>query len=223
MMQALENELRRAGIERQVACMLTQVEVDPADPAFAAPSKPVGPFFGEAEARELEAKGWTMMQDAGRGWRHAVPSPEPRAIVNLGMIEAMLATGAVVIAGGGGGIPVVRDARGDWQGRQAVIDKDLASALLARALGIPQLLMLTAVDKVAIHFGQPGERFLDRVPLSELKRYQREGHFAKGSMGPKVQAAIRHIEAGGSRAIIGHLQRAAPALAGEAGTHVVPD
>jgi carbamate kinase len=222
LMQALENALRRVGNERQVACLLTQVEVDAADPAFAAPSKPIGPFFGEAEARAMQAKGWAMMEDAGRGWRHCVPSPQPRAIVNLAMIEAMLATGAVVVAGGGGGIPVVRDARGDWQGRQAVIDKDLASALLARSLGIPELLLLTAVDRVAIHFGTPQQRFLDRVSLTELKRYQQEGHFARGSMGPKVEAAIRHLESGGSRAIIAHLERALPALAGESGTHVVP-
>ena len=223
LMQALENELRRAGVARQVACMLTQVEVDPADPAFASPSKPIGPFFAEAQARELEAKGWAMMEDAGRGWRHAVPSPAPQAIVNLAMIEAMLATGAVVIAAGGGGIPVVRDARGDWQGRQGVIDKDLASALLARALGIPQLLVLTSVEKVALDFGKPAERLLDRVTVSELRRYQSEGHFARGSMGPKVEAAIRHLEAGGSRAIIAHLQRGVAALGGETGTHVVPD
>jgi carbamate kinase len=222
LMQALENELRHAGIERQVACLLTQVEVDPADPAFGAPSKPVGPFFQQSEARELEAKGWTMMEDAGRGWRHCVPSPEPRAVVHLDTIEALLGSGAVVIAGGGGGIPVLRDANGDWQGVPAVIDKDLASALLARSLGIGTLLILTAVDQVAIDFDKPSQRFLDRVTVSQLKAFQRAGHFAKGSMAPKVEAAIRHIGGGGRRAIIAHLDRALAALEGKTGTHVVP-
>jgi carbamate kinase len=221
LVQALENSMRRASIERQAACVLTRVEVDPRDAAFASPSKPIGPFFSAAEAREFEAKGWRMMEDAGRGWRHCVPSPQPRAVINLPIIEALLGSGAVVIAGGGGGIPVVRDAQGDWQGVQAVVDKDLTSALLARSLGIPDLLILTAVDRVALDFGQPRQRFLERVTLAELKSYRREGQFAKGSMAPKVEAAIRHLEAGGRRAIIGHLKRAASALAGETGTHVV--
>ena len=223
LMQALENAMRRAGIARQAACMLTQVEVDANDAAFASPSKPVGPFFSEQEAQALRAKGWSMMADAGRGWRHSVPSPEPRSVVNLDLIEAMLATGAVVIAGGGGGIPVVRDAEGDWQGVQAVVDKDLTSALLARALAIPDLLILTAVEKVALDFGTPSQRMLDRVTLSALKAWQRAGQFARGSMAPKVEAAIRHIEAGGERAIISHLDCALSALAGQTGTHVLRD
>jgi carbamate kinase len=222
LIQALENAMRRARVERQAACVVTQVEVDRNDPAFSAPSKPIGPFFSPEEAGELESKGWRMMEDAGRGWRHCVPSPQPREIINLHMIETLLGTGAVVIAGGGGGIPVVRDEHGDWQGVEAVIDKDLTSVVLAKALSIPTLLILTAVDRVAVDFGKPQQRFLDKVPVSQLKAYQRAGHFAQGSMGPKVEAAIRHIEAGGERAIIGHLERALPALAGESGTHVVP-
>ena len=221
LIQALENEMRRAGIERPAACVVTQVEVDPRDPAFDAPSKPIGPFFSEPEARELEAKGWRMMEDAGRGWRHCVASPEPRAIINLHVIRALLDSGTVLIAGGGGGIPVVRDASGDWQGVQAVVDKDLTSALLARSLGVPDLLILTAVDRVAIDFNTPRQRHLDKVTLAELKRYQQAGQFAKGSMEPKVEAAIRHLEGGGRRAIIGHLERALPALRGESGTHVI--
>lgn len=222
LIQSLENAMRRAGIRRQAACVLTQVEVDAQDPAFDTPSKPIGSFFSESEAKEYAAKGWRMMEDAGRGWRHCVPSPEPRAVINLPVIQALLDTGAVVIAGGGGGVPVVRDAEGDWQGVQAVVDKDLTSALLARSLGIPDLLILTAVNRVAVDFGKPQQRALDKVTLSELKDLQRAGHFARGSMGPKVDAAIRHIEAGGRRAIIGHLEHAAAALAGESGTHVVP-
>ena len=222
LMQGLENELRRAGIDRQVACLLTQVEVDADDPAFRHPSKPIGAFFTEAQAQAFQAKGWDMMEDAGRGWRHCVPSPEPRSVVHVGMIEAMLATGAVVIVGGGGGIPVVRNAAGDWQGVQAVIDKDLASALLTRTLRIPTLLILSAVDKVALNFGKPSQRWLDTVTVSELRSLQAEGHFAKGSMGPKVEAALRHVEGGGTRAIIAHLDRALPAVEGHTGTHVVP-
>ena len=222
LMQGLENELRRAGIDRQVACLLTQVEVDADDPAFRHPSKPIGAFFTEAQAQAFQAKGWDMMEDAGRGWRHCVPSPEPRSVVHVGMIEAMLATGAVVIVGGGGGIPVVRNAAGDWQGVQAVIDKDLASALLTRTLRIPTLLILSAVDKVALNFDKPHQRWLDTVTVSELRSLQADGHFAKGSMGPKVEAALRHVEGGGTRAIIAHLDRALPALEGHTGTHVVP-
>jgi carbamate kinase len=221
LIQALENAMRGAGIERQSACVVTQVEVSPDDPAFNAPSKPIGPFFSEQDAARFEREGWRMAEDAGRGWRHCVPSPEPRAVINLKVIEALLAAGVVVIAGGGGGVPVVRDAHGDWQGVQAVVDKDLTSALLARSLGIDDLLILTAVERVAVDFGKPQQRYLEKVTLAELKAYQRAGHFGRGSMGPKVNAAIRHLESGGRRAIIAHLERALPALAGETGTHVV--
>jgi carbamate kinase len=223
LIQAMENALARAGRTRQVACVLTEVEVDRADPAFAAPSKPVGPFFTEEEARELIATGWNMMEDAGRGWRLAVPSPEPREIVNLGMIDGLSRMGTVVVAAGGGGIPVVREPNGSRFGIQAVVDKDLSSAMLARALGMDHLLILTAVSRVAIRFRQPAERWLDTVTLSEMRRFQAEGHFAKGSMGPKVEAAVRFLAAGGTRAIIAHLNEAVPALRGETGTHVVPD
>jgi carbamate kinase len=221
LIQSLENAMRRAGLTRQAACVLTQVEVDRADPALQNPTKPIGPFFSADEARGFEAKGWRMMEDSGRGWRHCVASPEPRAVINLHVIEALLEAGTVVIAGGGGGIPVVRGESGDWQGVQAVVDKDLTSALLARALGIPDLLILTAVDRVAIDFNTPRERRLDKVTLAELKAYQSAGHFGRGSMGPKIEAAIRHVEGGGRRAVIGHLERAVAALKGESGTHVV--
>ncbi len=221
LIQSLENAMRRAGLERQAACVLTQVEVGADDPAFASPSKPIGPFFSADEAKRFEAKGWRMMEDAGRGWRHCVASPEPRAIINLPVIQALLEAGTVLIAGGGGGIPVVRGSEGDWHGVQAVVDKDLTSALLARSVGIPDLLILTAVERVAIDFNTPRQRYLESVTLSQLKGYQAAGHFARGSMGPKIEAAIRHLESGGRRAIIGHLERALPALKGESGTHVV--
>ena len=164
-----------------------------------------------------------MMEDAGRGWRHCVPSPVPQKIVNLGVIETLLQAGTLVIAGGGGGVPVVRGKDGSYTGIEAVVDKDLTSTLLARSLGIADLLILTAVERASIHYGTPRQRPLERVTLSQMKRYQAEGHFAKGSMGPKVEAAIRHVEAGGRRAIIGHLEHAGAALEGRSGTHVVPD
>jgi carbamate kinase len=221
LVQALENAMRRAGIAREAACVMTEVEVDADDPAFASPSKPVGPWFSKEEALRFERQGWRMMEDAGRGWRHCVPSPEPRALANIAVIRTLLDTGAVVIAGGGGGVPVVRSAEGDRRGIEAVVDKDLTSALLARSLGIPDLLILTAVERVAVDFGKPQQRSLSDVTLPELKALQRAGHFAKGSMGPKVEAAIRHLEGGGRRAIIGHLEQASAALAGKSGTHVV--
>jgi carbamate kinase len=223
LIQALENEMRRSGAHRDVACVVTQVEVHPDDPAFADPSKPIGPFFSAAEAREFEKKGWRMMEDAGRGWRHCVASPEPRSVLNTDVIRCLLDAGMLVIAGGGGGVPVTRDGRGEWTGVQAVIDKDLTSVVLARALGIEDLLLLTAVERIAIDFNTPRQRNLDRVTLSELRAHQRAGHFARGSMGPKVEAAIRHVAAGGRRAIIGHLEHAEAALDGRSGTHVVAD
>jgi carbamate kinase len=221
LMQALENALARAGNPRQSSCVVTQVEVDANDPAFAAPTKPIGPFFSEAEAREFERKGWRMMEDAGRGWRHCVPSPEPRTVINLAPIRALLDAGILVIAGGGGGIAITRNKRGEWQGVEAVVDKDLTSALLTRSLGIEDLLILTVVERVAIDYGTPRQRYLDKVSATDLREYQRAGHFATGSMGPKVEAALRHVAGGGRRAIIGHLEQAAAALAGKSGTHVI--
>lgn len=221
LVRSLENALRRAGVARPAACVITEVEVEAGDPAFAAPSKPVGPFFSKEEAAKLDAQGWRMMEDAGRGWRHCVPSPEPRAVLNVPVLRTLLDAGTVVIAAGGGGVPVVRTPDGDYKGIEAVVDKDLTSALLARELGIPDLLILTAVERVALDFGKPAQRFLDRVTVTEMKKWQRDGQFARGSMGPKVDAAIRHVEAGGKRAIIAHLERAADAVAGRTGTHVV--
>jgi carbamate kinase len=223
LMQALENAMTRAGSPRQASCVVTQVEVDAHDPAFKSPSKPIGPFFSQAEAQAYEGKGWRMMEDAGRGWRHCVPSPDPRKVINLDVIQALLDRGMLVIAGGGGGIPVTRNERGEWEGVEAVIDKDLTSALLARQLGIDNLLILTAVERIAVDFGTPRQRDLATVKLSELRRLQKEGHFAKGSMAPKVEAAIRHVAGGGRRAIIGHLEHARAALDGTSGTHVVAD
>jgi carbamate kinase len=224
LMQAMENALREADNARHVACLLTQVEVDPEDPAFANPTKPIGPFLsqGEAEAigREL---GWLMKEDAGRGWRHIVPSPMPKHIVDISLVQVLARRGTVVIAGGGGGIPVVRGPKGVRQGVAAVIDKDLTSAHMANVLGMDTMMILTAVSKVAINFGKPNQMPLDRIGLRELKALHAEGHFLAGSMGPKIEAAIRFLEGGGDRVVIGHIEEAMPALRGEAGTQIVPD
>ena len=222
--QAFENALRAVGVPRHVVGLVTQVEVDPRDPAFATPDKPVGPYFSEAEARALaDEYGVTVRQDNGRGWRYVVPSPRPRHICDISLVEAVMCTGTVVVAGGGGGIPVVRDAIGCRRGVEAVIDKDLTTAAMANVLGIRDMMILTGVAHVAMDFGGPGQRDLTQVTLSEMRRYQAAGHFAPGSMGPKVEAALRFIEGGGRRAIITRLELAAPALRGETGTHIVPD
>jgi carbamate kinase len=222
LMQALENALRKADSERHVACLLTQVEVDKDDPAFANPTKPIGPFFTEEEAMRLaDELGWLMREDSGRGWRHVVPSPRPRHIVDISLVRVLARRGTIVIAGGGGGIPVVRGQKGERQGVAAVIDKDMTSALMANVLGIDTLMILTAVEQVAINFGTSRQRALDRVDLAALKAYRREGHFAAGSMGPKIDAAIRFLEDGGERVIIAHIDQAMAALEGRAGTIAV--
>ena len=222
--QAFENTLRECGRPRHVVGLVTQVEVDADDPGFKNPTKPVGPFFSEIEAKALaEEFGVKVKEDAGRGWRYVVASPEPRHICDISLIQAIMCTGTVVIAGGGGGIPVVRDERGCRQGVEAVIDKDLTTALMASVLGIRDMMILTAVPRVAINFGKPDQRELDRVPASVMRQYMEEGHFPAGSMGPKIAAALLFLELGGKRAIIASLNSAVPALRGETGTHIVSD
>jgi carbamate kinase len=223
LMQAIENVLRAHGNGRHVASLRTQVEVDANDPAFANPTKFVGPFFTEQEAQRISAElNWKMREDSGRGWRHVVPSPKPKHVCDISLVDALVKRGTIVIAGGGGGMPVIRDERGVRTGVPAVIDKDLTSAHIANVLGIEELLILTAVPRVAINFGKPDKRELDQVSLAQIKAYHREGHFPPGSMGPKVDAAIRFLEGGGKRAIISHLNCAMAALTGETGTHIVP-
>jgi carbamate kinase len=222
--QAFENALREAGNPRHVVGLVTQVEVDADDPGFRDPTKPVGPFFSQTESQALMNEfGVTMKEDAGRGWRYVVPSPIPRHVCDISLVEALMCTRTVVIAGGGGGIPVVRDSAGCRHGVEAVIDKDLTTGLMANVLGIYDMMILTAVPRVAIHFGKPEQRELERVGLSEMRRYQAEGHFPEGSMGPKVEAALRFLEAGGRRVVITSLDRAVPALRGETGTHIIHD
>ena len=222
--QAFENALREVGNPRHVVGLVTQVQVDAGDPAFANPTKPVGPFYGEAEAKALAREfGVTVGEDPGRGWRHVVPSPLPEHVCDISLVEALMCVRTVVIAGGGGGIPVVRDEHGRRCGVEAVIDKDLTTAAMGNALGIRDMMILTGVPRVSLDFGKPGQRELSRVPLSAIRRHLAEGHFPKANMGPKIEAAIRFLEGGGRRAIITSLELAVPALRGETGTHIVHD
>lgn len=224
LVQAFENALREVGNQRHVVGLVTQVEVNPDDPGFANPTKPVGYFYTEEDAKKLSDQlGWTMREDAGRGWRMVVASPAPQHICDISLVETLASRGTVVIAGGGGGVPVFRDSRGVRKGVEAVIDKDLTTAHMANVLGVEEIMILTAVSRVAINFGKPDQRELEVVSLSEARKYMDAGHFPEGSMGPKIEAAIRFIEGGGKRVIIGHLNEALPALHGETGTHIIPD
>jgi carbamate kinase len=223
--QNLENDFRRLGIDRHAVTVITQVEVDRDDPAFASPSKPIGSFMDEETAlRRRDDDGWAVREDAGRGWRRVVASPEPMRIVEEDSIKALLEQGFVVVSVGGGGIPVVADENGDLSGIAAVIDKDLACSLLATRIGAHLLLITTAVEHVSLDFGTPDERRIDRMTLSQAREYLAEGvHFAEGSMAPKIRAVIGFLERGGEEAIITDPENVERALAGEAGTHVVPD
>jgi carbamate kinase len=220
--QNLQNRLRRDGVDRSVVAVVTQVEVAADDPAFRRPSKPVGSFMEEAEARRhREEDGWDVAEDADRGWRRVVASPEPCRIVELPAVRTLLDSGAVVVAVGGGGIPVVADAEGDLQGVEAVIDKDLACSLLARELHAELFLITTAVDRVALDYGTPRQRWVDHLTLDEARAHLAEGtHFAPGSMAPKIRAVIDFLEAGGSRAVITDPPNVERALRGEAGTTI---
>ena len=216
---ALGNELAARGIQKNVATVVTQVLVDEKDPAFSKPTKPVGAFYDAATAERLRAeKGFTMVEDAGRGYRRVVPSPKPVDVIEKDVVRAMLAQDAVVITVGGGGIPVIRR-DGRLVGTSAVIDKDFASAKLAELINADVLVILTAVEQVAIHWGKPEQTFLSEMTVAQAEQYCAEGQFAPGSMLPKVQAAISFARAGG-RAIIASLQQAGEALLGQAGTVV---
>jgi carbamate kinase len=221
--QNLYNHFRRLGIAKPAVTVVTQVEVAADDPAFQHPTKPIGSYMDEATAaRRRDEDGWAVMEDAGRGWRRVVPSPLPRRIVEEGVIRGLLEDGCTVIAVGGGGIPVVADADGALRGVAAVIDKDYASSLLATAVKADLFLISTGVDRVAVNFGRPDQRWVSRMTLAEAKRYLAEGtHFSKGSMAPKIQAVIWYLERGGREAIITSPEHIERALAGEAGTRIV--
>ena len=220
--QTLQNELFKRNIKKNVATVITQVLVDRNDKAFQNPSKPIGGFMDELEAkRRASDMGWTVTEDAGRGWRRVVASPQPKEVVELETVKALLSAGVVVITVGGGGIPVIDTGDGTYKGVAAVIDKDFASSLLARAINADLFLISTAVEKVAINFGKPNEKWLDRMTLAEAKQYLAEGiHFAKGSMAPKIQAIIWYLEAGGSQALITSPENIGRALRGETGTWI---
>jgi carbamate kinase len=220
--QSLYNRLRDEGLERPVVTMITQVLVDPNDPAIANPTKFIGQFYTEEEAGIFsETRAWQMRKDANRGWRRVVPSPTPLRTVEADTIRLLVDSGAVVIAAGGGGIPVYVDHRNWYEGIDAVIDKDLASALLAGEVGASVLSILTSVDAVALNFGTPEQKNLSHVTLDEIKTYHAEGHFPAGSMGPKILAAIKFLENGGDVVSITSFENAGKALKGEAGTRIV--
>jgi carbamate kinase len=222
--QTLQNELFKRGIKKPVATIVTQVLVDKNDKAFQNPSKPIGGFMDEAEAKRREKDlGWSVVEDAGRGWRRVVASPLPKEVVELESVETLIKAGTVVITVGGGGIPVIDKGEGDYAGTAAVIDKDFASSLLARLIKADLLLISTAVEKVALNFGKPDQKWIDRMTLNEAKQYLVEGtHFAKGSMAPKIQAIIWFLEAGGKQALITNPENIGRALKGETGTWIVP-
>jgi carbamate kinase len=220
--QNLDNDLRRKGLARPVVTLITQVEVAADDPAFTHPSKPIGSFMSEEQAKlRREKDGWDVIEDANRGWRRVVSSPKPIRIVELDAVKAVLAARAVVITVGGGGIPVVADANGDLHGVAAVIDKDLASSLLASLLGAELFLISTAVEKVSLNFGKPDQSEVDHLTLSQVKGYLEQGtHFAPGSMKPKMEAVVGYLERGGKEAVITNPENMERALAGQTGTRI---
>lgn len=222
--QALRNEFYKRKINKKAATIVTQMLVDKDDPAFKKPTKPIGSFMDEAEAKHREKDmGWSVVEDAGRGWRRVVASPLPKEIVEFDAVKTLLDAGQVVITVGGGGIPVIDRGDGELIGTAAVIDKDFASSLLAQTLNADMLLIATAVEKVAINFGKPEQKWLDKMTVAEAKAYLEEGtHFAKGSMAPKIQAAIWYLENGGKEAVITNPESIGRALKGETGTHIVP-
>jgi carbamate kinase len=221
--QSLANEFLSRGIQKSVATVVTQMQVDLNDPAFQNPSKPIGTFMEKEQALEKKEKeGWSVVEDAGRGWRRVVPSPLPMRVVEEPAVKGLIGMGICVITVGGGGIPVVADEAGYLKGIAAVIDKDYASSLLGNRIGASLFIISTAVEKVALNFGKPDQVLLDTMTVAEAKAYLAEGkHFAKGSMAPKVQAAIWFVERGGERAVITNPENIGRALKGETGTWIV--
>ncbi len=222
--QSLQNRLRQEGIDRPVVTIITQMLVEPDDPAIADPSKFIGQFHSEDEAKLFtETRGWRLKQDVDRGWRRVVPSPTPLRAIEAETIKTLVHSGTIVIAAGGGGIPVYYDEEGKLEGIDAVIDKDLASAVLAKEIGAETLAILTSVNNVSTDFGTPGEKAIEGVTVSEMKRLYEDGHFPAGSMGPKVRAAIAFMENGGGMVTITSFEKVCKALRGEAGTRIEPD
>jgi carbamate kinase len=221
--RALYNEFRQRRMDKTAATVVTQVLVDRDDPAFENPTKPIGSFMDESMAlKQREEEGWSVVEDAGRGWRRVVPSPIPVRIVERDAISALIQSNFVVISVGGGGIPVVENQDGNLEGVEAVIDKDFASSLLASSIQADLFLISTAIEKVALSFNKPDQQWLDQVTLAEAKQYLAEGHFAKGSMEPKVQSILQYLEGGGKEAIVTTPENIGRALAGETGTRFIP-
>jgi carbamate kinase len=222
--QALGHSFARLGLDNEAVTVVTQVEVDRNDPAFANPTKPIGSFLDDETAARRQADGWTVVEDAGRGKRCVVASPRPKRIVEINAVRALADAGFIVITVGGGGIPVVADAGGNLHGVPAVIDKDFASSLLAAELGADMFVVATAVERVALDFGRPEQRWVDRMTVSEARGYLAEGtHFAAGSMAPKIEACIWFVDNGGREAVITDPEHLQKAVRGEAGTHIVRD
>jgi carbamate kinase len=220
---AVRNVLAGLNRSRNVITVVTEVLVDSDDPSFQSPSKPIGGFMEEDEAREHErTDDWTVIEDAGRGWRRVVPSPRPREILELEVVRQLVESGTVTIAAGGGGIPVVRDERNHYVGVEAVIDKDFAASLLARSLDADMFLISTAVPKVSLNYGTPEQTDLDEMSVAEARRYVEEGHFGRGSMLPKIEAIIEFAEATGRAGVITDPEHLSAAAGGEAGTRIVP-
>ena len=221
--KALDNEFTKLGLTKEVATVVTQVEVDPSDPSFGNPTKPIGSFMTEEDAMyHKENSGWSVVEDAGRGWRRVVASPKPKAIVELGTVKLLLDAGVIVIAAGGGGIPVVRNGEGLYEGREAVVDKDLAAAILAKSLNADAFIISTAVDKVCLDYRKPTERKIDSMTVAEAEGYAAEGQFPAGSMLPKVQAVSDYVRTTGGLGIITDPAHLSEAVSGEGGTKIVP-
>ena len=219
--RTLRNKLRAHGVAARVCCMLSMVEVNWDDPALEEPTKFVGPFYAADQVPELEARGWVVREDSGRGYRRVVPSPEPLRVVEQQELIALLDAGVVVISGGGGGIPVARTETGELTGVEGVIDKDLASAVIALAIGASELFILTGVEKVCLDYGTERQKPLDTLSVREARSYLSSGEFPAGSMGPKIEAACRFIEGGGSRVLITDTFRLTDALEGKTGTFIM--
>lgn len=220
--QSFQNVLEEKGVNKDIATVLTRVIVDENDPAFENPTKPIGPFYTEEEAKRLaKEKGWYVIEDSGRGWRRVVPSPMPLEIVEKDVIAELLEKGFVVIAVGGGGIPVIRKGRKLF-GVEGVIDKDLASAVLAKDIGADRLIILTSVEKVYLNFGKPEQRGIDEMSVQEAKKYMEEGHFKKGSMYPKILASVLYLDNGGKEVLITSPEKVQDALDGKTGTWIYP-
>ena len=219
--QALYNQLKRLNVKRDVVTIVTQVVVDKNDPAFSNPTKPIGPFYAKEEAVKIQReKGWTVVEDSNRGYRRVVPSPRPLKVIEAGIIKQLTMSGVIVVAAGGGGVPVVEKPDGRLKGIDAVIDKDLATAVLAKEMKAETFIDLTSIDGVYIDFGKPNQKVLDRLTVKDAKRYLAAGEFAPGSMAPKIEATIEFLEGGGKEVMITTPELLEAAMEGKAGTRI---